>query len=43
MTVLLEQLLTRTTLRLEEFDSRPIGLAAMRPRRGPHARILTVE
>jgi cytochrome P450 len=43
MTVLLEQLLTRTTLRLEQFDSRPVGLAAMRPRRGPYARILAVE
>jgi cytochrome P450 len=43
MTILLEQLLVRTTLRLEEFDSRPVGLAAMRPRRGPHARILAVD
>jgi cytochrome P450 len=43
MTVLLEQLLARTALRLETFDSRPVGLAAMRPRRGPYARILTVD
>jgi cytochrome P450 len=43
MTVLLEQLLTRTTLALETCDARPVGLAAMRPRRGPYARILAIE
>jgi cytochrome P450 len=43
MTVLLEQLLTRTALRLEAIDARPVGLAAMRPRRGPYARIIAVD
>lgn len=44
MTVLLEeQLLARTALQVEAVDTRPVGLAAMRPRRGPYARILSVD
>lgn len=43
MTVLLEQLLSRTTLRLESVDLRPVSLTAMRPRRGPHARVLALS
>jgi hypothetical protein len=43
MTVLLESLLRRTTLRLDAVDPRPVGLAAMRPRRGPLAEVLTVS
>jgi cytochrome P450 len=42
LTVLLEQLLRRATLRLESADPTPVGLAAMRPRRGPHARVLAI-
>ena len=41
MTVLLEQLVSRTRLRLEAVDPRPVGLTAMRPRRGPFVRVLT--
>lgn len=43
ITVLLEALLRRTTLRLDAVDPRPFGLAAMRPRRGPLAEVLTVS
>jgi cytochrome P450 len=43
ITVLLEALLRRTTLRLDTVDPRPVGLAAMRPRRGPLAEVLTVS
>jgi hypothetical protein len=43
MTVLLESLLRRTTMRLDAVDPRPVGLAAMRPRRGPLAEVLTVS
>ncbi|HTK61097.1 MAG TPA: cytochrome P450 [Pseudonocardia sp.] len=43
ITVLLEALLRRTTLRLDAVDPRPVGLAAMRPRRGPLAEVLTVS
>jgi len=43
ITVLLERLLRRTTLRLDSADSRPVGLAAMRPRRGPVAKVLAVR
>jgi hypothetical protein len=43
ITVLLEALLRRTTLRLDSVDPRPVGLAAMRPRRGPLAEVLTVS
>lgn len=43
MTVLLEQLLRRISLRLQEVDTTPVGLTAMRPRRGPIARVATTE
>lgn len=43
MTVLLEQLLRRTSLQLEPSNMTPIGLAAMRPRRGPFAHVLAVD
>ncbi|MGQ0774198.1 MAG: cytochrome P450 [Pseudonocardiales bacterium] len=43
MTVLLEQLLGRTTLHVESVDRRPVGLAAMRTRSGPHARVQAIE
>jgi hypothetical protein len=43
ITVLLEALLRRTTLRLDVVDPRPVGLAAMRPRKGPLAEVLTVS
>lgn len=43
MTVLLERLVRRATLRLEPSDMAPVGLAAMRPRRGPFARVLEVS
>jgi cytochrome P450 len=43
LTVLLEQLLRRTTLELGAFDPKPVGLAAMRPRRGPFARVLAIS
>lgn len=43
ITTLLEALLRRTTLRLDAVDPRPLGLAAMRPRRGPLAEVLTVS
>jgi hypothetical protein len=43
ITVLLEALLRRTTLRLDDVDPRPVGLAAMRPRKGPLAEVLTVS
>ncbi|MGH3936819.1 MAG: cytochrome P450 [Pseudonocardiaceae bacterium] len=43
MTVLLERLLGRTSLQLERVDPRLVGLAAMRPRRGPLARVLSRE
>lgn len=43
MRILLEQLLRRTSLRLEHIDTHPVGLAAMRPRQGPIVRVVTVE
>lgn len=43
MTVLLEQLLRRTSLQLVSVDARPVGLAAMRPRHGPIVRVLAVD
>jgi cytochrome P450 len=43
LTVLLERLLQRVSSRLEPSDARPVGLAAMRPRSGPFARILAVN
>ena len=42
MTVLVEQLLRRTELRLDSVDARPVGLADMQPRSGPHATVLSV-
>ncbi|MQA15983.1 MAG: cytochrome P450 [Pseudonocardiaceae bacterium] len=42
MTVLLERLLARTSLQLQSHDPQPVGLAAMRPRHGPLARVLDV-
>ncbi|MDT7658270.1 MAG: hypothetical protein QOF38_2985 [Pseudonocardiales bacterium] len=43
LTVLLERLLQRVSSRLEPSDASPVGLAAMRPRSGPFARILAVS
>lgn len=43
MTVLLEQLLRRTSLHLEHVDTTPVGLTAMRPRHGPIARVAARE
>lgn len=43
ITVMLEALLRHTTLRMDAVDPRPVGLAAMRPRRGPLAEVLTVD
>jgi cytochrome P450 len=43
MTVLLEQILGRTSLKLESADPRPVGFVAMRPRHGPIARVLAVQ
>jgi cytochrome P450 len=42
MTVLVEQLLRRTVLRLDSVDATPVGLADMQPRSGPHATVLSV-
>ncbi|OLF16378.1 hypothetical protein BU204_17065 [Actinophytocola xanthii] len=39
LTVIVEQLLRRTTLTLDAVDARPVGLADMRPRSGPHATV----
>jgi cytochrome P450 len=43
LTVLLERFLQRVSSRLEPSDASPVGLAAMRPRSGPFARILAVS
>jgi cytochrome P450 len=43
LSVLLERLLRRVSARLEPSDASPVGLAAMRPRSGPFARILAVS
>ncbi|MGH3903150.1 MAG: cytochrome P450 [Pseudonocardiaceae bacterium] len=43
MTVLLEELLGRTRLRLESVDPRPVSLTVMRPRRGPFALVRARE
>ncbi|MDT7678627.1 MAG: hypothetical protein QOD82_6529, partial [Pseudonocardiales bacterium] len=37
------RLLQRVSSRLEPSDASPVGLAAMRPRSGPFARILAVS
>jgi cytochrome P450 len=42
MTVLVEQLLRRTELRLDSVDATPVGLADMQPRSGPHATVLSL-
>jgi cytochrome P450 len=42
LTVLSEQLLRRTTLRLDDVDATPVGLADMQPRSGPHVTVLSV-
>ncbi|OSY38068.1 hypothetical protein C8E95_4686 [Pseudonocardia autotrophica] len=43
LTVLLECVARRVTLSPEPSDMTPVGLAAMRPRRGPFARVVAVD
>jgi cytochrome P450 len=41
LTVLAEQLLRRTTLRLDSVNADPVGLADMQPKSGPHVTVLS--
>lgn len=43
LAVLLERIAHRVTLRLEPSDMTPVSLTAMRPRRGPIARVVAVR
>jgi len=43
LSVLVEQLLHRTELRLDSVDASPVGLADMRPRSGPHVTVRSIR